>query len=165
MRSQRVILRDLKKPEKWADRSSTKFNEEKHVKSWSMQTGASPGTQTCWSHPAGKQLCRKDYGEPVWKQANIVPLSIKKLWVFLTVLLRITAAGWRMWSFSSFQHMRPQLEYYIQLWAPQSETCDILEGVQPRATRKTKRQEHPSYEEKLRELDLLSLGEAILSFS
>ena len=54
--------------------------------------------------------------------------------------------------------VRPHLECCIWLWAFQYQRhVDILERVQPGATKTTKRPEHLSYEERLRELDLLSL--------
>ena len=54
--------------------------------------------------------------------------------------------------------VRPHLEYCIQAWGPQyRKDMELLERVQRSANKRIRGLEHLSYEETLRELDLLSV--------
>jgi len=67
--------------------------------------------------------------------------------------------------------VRSHLESCIQLWSPQHrKAMDLLEWVQTRATKISRRMEYLCYEERLRELGLFSLeksrlrGDLIMAF-
>ena len=57
--------------------------------------------------------------------------------------------------------MRPHLEYSVQVWGPQyRKGVELLVRVQWWATKMIRHLEHLSYEDRLRELGLFSLGKA-----
>lgn len=54
--------------------------------------------------------------------------------------------------------VRPHLEHHVQLWGPQHrKDMDVLEQVQSTTTKIIREMELPSYEERLRKLELFYL--------
>lgn len=58
--------------------------------------------------------------------------------------------------------MKSQLDYLAHIWGPQYEKdIEQLEWIQRRATNIIRELKHPNFEERLRELGLLSLEKAL----
>lgn len=111
--------------------------------------GAISGTSMCWG-TAQLKSSLGNWGSPWtpnWTWASKVPLLWRRLtvsWAASGQVLPAVLVG-------------PHLECRVQFWVPQfKRDMDILETVLQRATMMTKGLKHLRYEERLREMELLS---------
>ncbi|GAB0180757.1 mitochondrial enolase superfamily member 1 [Grus japonensis] len=156
-----TIQQDLDRLESWAKRNQMKFNKGKcrvlhlgknnpkhQYRSGVDLLGSSTGKKDL-GVLADNKLSMSQQWALVAKKANGTLGCIKKSMASRSreVILPLYSAL-----------VRSHLEFCVQFWAPQFKTdTELLERVQWRAMRMMRGLEHLSYEERLRELGVLSL--------